>query len=77
MITHLSQTNAFDFRKSSRAALVASRHRRVDLTYGTQIFHEERNGAGTFGFLVTLKKYERCEKCPEGLRGLSWRTDYD
>jgi hypothetical protein len=38
---------------------------------------KKRNGAGTFGFLVTLKKYKRCEKCLEGLRGLSWRTDYD
>jgi hypothetical protein len=38
---------------------------------------KKRNGAGTFGFLVTLKKYEQYEKRPEGLRGLSWRTDYD
>jgi hypothetical protein len=39
---------------------------------------EKWNGAGTFGFLVTLKKHERYEKCPQkDLRGLSWRTDYD
>jgi hypothetical protein len=24
--------------------------------------HKEWNGAGTFSFLVTLKKHERCEK---------------
>jgi hypothetical protein len=24
---------------------------------------EEWNGAGTFDFLVTLKKHERCERC--------------
>jgi hypothetical protein len=32
---------------------------------------KKRNRAGTFGFLVTLRKYERCQKCPEGLPGLS------
>jgi len=31
----------------------------VDEIHETQ---EEWNGAGTFGFLVTLKKHERCEK---------------
>jgi hypothetical protein len=37
---------------------------------------EESNGAGTFRFLVTLKKHER-KNAPQGWLGLSWRTDYD
>jgi hypothetical protein len=38
---------------------------------------EKRNGAGTFGFLVTLKKMNGVKDAAEGLRGLSWRTDHD
>jgi hypothetical protein len=35
------------------------------------------NGAGTFSFLVTLKKHAGVNNAAEGLRGLSWRADYD
>jgi hypothetical protein len=45
----------------------------VDVIHKTQ---KKWNGAGTFGFLVTLKKHER-KNGPQGWRGLSWRTDYD
>jgi hypothetical protein len=38
---------------------------------------EKWNGAGTFGFLVTLMKMNAVKSAREGLRGLSWRTDYD
>jgi hypothetical protein len=38
---------------------------------------EESNGAGTFGFLVTLRRMNDVKNAAEGLRGLSWRTDYD
>jgi hypothetical protein len=38
---------------------------------------EKWNGAGTFGFLVTLMKMNDVRSAREGLRGLSWRTDYD
>jgi len=44
---------------------------------GIQKTQVEWNGAGTFGFLVTLKKHERCERRRSRAARLSWRTDYD
>jgi hypothetical protein len=34
-----------------------------DHVYEIHKIWEEWNRAGTFGFLVTLKKHERCERC--------------
>ena len=38
---------------------------------------EEWTGAGTFGFLVTLKKHVRREKRRRRIARMSGRTDYD